>query len=92
MSRYLMNPAEDEIIFGDELREGMVVFPENGGYWDDPHPYEFYRVTRLRILGKNDYRVTQFIGVHPDGYARVHEVSISHAWLVKKSSFPQEEE
>ena len=90
---YRMNPAEDRIIFGDELEEGMWVLAEHpdhrirsGGEDEQIRAQRFRRVTRLRNTPGN----TVFIGEWADGYQEVHTCRIVTAWLVRKDS-PGEE-
>lgn len=97
VASYLMNPAEDTLLFGDELREGMWVL------LDDEHlragveaPEEvqiraqrFCRVARLRIHGET----LSFVGEWVDGYQKSRgPVALSYAWIVKKDSIPAEED
>jgi hypothetical protein len=86
---YRMNPAEDEILFGNEIAEGMWVLLE---YWPLRSPcgrgeegelrrQRFRRVMRLtRSNG-----TVRFIGEWVDGYQEVHSYAESWGWLVKKS-------
>jgi len=87
---YLMNPAEDVILFGDELTNGMWVLadgcdarPPYGGTKDEQlHSQRFRRVTRLRREGE----LVTFVGEWLDGYQAVHQAGISSGWIVKKDS------
>lgn len=94
---YRMNPAEDRIIFGDDLEEGMWVLAES------PHqrtPYvknedededgrlraqRFRQVTRLRITLRMGATQTVFVGEWVDGYQAVHVFDVQAAWLVKNT-------
>lgn len=94
VSVYRMNPAEDEIRFGDELMDDMWVLPEDP---DDRLPYgdseeekiraqRFRRVTRLRRMpgfAPLPDRVF-FIGEWVDGYQQVHELTVTHGLIVKR--------
>jgi hypothetical protein len=89
---YLMNPAEDLIVFGDELADEMWVLaddccsrPPYGGTEDERlHSQRFRRVTKLRREGD----LVTFIGEWLDGYQAIHQASTSSGWIVKKDSLP----
>ena len=90
---YKMNPAEDTILYGDEIAEGMWVLrdseilrPGSEAAEDDQlRAQRFCKVTRLRSHGD---KIT-FIGEWIDGYQRSQgPCHVSHAWIVKKSSLP----
>lgn len=97
VAAYLMNPAEDEIRFGDEIAEGMLVLRENRalrpgrGASEDVQlrGQRFCRVTRLRRVpaaGGSPEQIV-FVGVWVDGYQEVcGPVAVSRAWLVKKAA------
>ncbi|HEY2575322.1 MAG TPA: hypothetical protein VGI74_03335 [Streptosporangiaceae bacterium] len=90
VTTYLMNPAEDVIVFGDELADEMWVLaddccsrPPYGGTEDERlHSQRFRRVTRLRREGD----LVTFIGEWLDGYQAMHQASTSSGWIVKKDS------
>lgn len=91
---YRMNPAEDVIITGDQLEEGMWVIaadasmrrPYGGSEDDKIRAQRFRRVTRLRRHTMEGQPVVSFVGEWIDGYAEMHpKLNESHAWLVKKA-------
>jgi hypothetical protein len=93
---YRMNPAEDTLVYGDELAEGMWVLPESplarlphGGDEDSRlRAQRFRRVTRLRRRPYQDSmvsEVTVFVGEWVDGYRQEHLYGIGQAWIVKKA-------
>jgi hypothetical protein len=97
VARYLMNPAEDVILFGDELAEGMQVLPEDASMRhssdDSLRAQRFMKVTRLRRLPGNGTMPDRigFIGEWVDGYQEATSgsgIAISYAWIVKKDSIP----
>lgn len=100
VATYLMNPAEDMIVFGEDLAEGMWVLPESHLVRQRPRQPEevqlraqrFRRVTRLR-KESNAYfqggRATIFVGEWVDGYQEVHKYTVDTAWLVKKATSPE---
>lgn len=96
MSHYRMNPAEDRIIDGTELAEGMLVLCEN---WTSrqPHDYDgedlgrqdqFRKVTKLRHKGE----LIVFLGEWDDGYQETHTYHRDYTWLAKKEFFFPENE
>jgi hypothetical protein len=95
VTTYLMNPAEDVIVFGDELADGMWVLaddccsrPPYGGTEDERlHSQRFRRVTRLRREGD----LVTFIGEWLDGYQAMHQASTSSGWIAKKDSLAADE-
>jgi hypothetical protein len=90
VAAYVMNPAEDVILFGDELANGMWVLaddcgarPPYGVSEDERlHSQRFRRVTRLRREGE----LVTFVGEWLDGYQAVHQAGTSSGWIVKKDS------
>lgn len=91
---YRMNPAEDTILFGDELRDGMWVLADTPamrrpyGYDDDSRlrSQRFRCVTRLRREPGSDGgpERTVFVAEWVDGYQEVHSYAVTYGWLVKK--------
>lgn len=103
VTRYLMNPAEDVILFGDELADGMWVLPESPharASTEAPEDVQlrgqrFCRVTRLRIVHSGIYAGgtgTVFVGEWIDGYQEVCSATTQGAWIVKKDSLPSSTE
>lgn len=97
VASYLMNPAEDVVIFGDKLAEDMWVLPENGllrslstGTEEEQlRRQRFRKVTHLRRDPIRDGGViVTFIGEWVDGYQEVCRYNESHGWIVKKDSLP----
>lgn len=97
---YRMNPAEDDILFGDELREGMWVLTESarsrqpGGADGDSRirAQRFRRVTRLRRESGacGNPGKTIFVGEWVDGYKEVHSYAVTYGWIVKRD-VPEED-
>lgn len=96
MSVYQMNPAEDTVLFGDDLQEDMWVLsdsPEIRQPRGDNEDIQlrrqrFRRVTRLRIrpaVGDSPAAVV-FVGEWVDGYQEVHSYGVMNGWIVKKDS------
>ncbi len=89
---YRMDPAEDVILLGDELREGMWVLIEDTAVRAGSEAPEdvqlraqrFCQVTRLRRHGG----IVTFIGEWVDGYQQTRSVHVGHAWIVKRNSLP----
>jgi hypothetical protein len=100
---YRMNPAEDVILFRDDIREGMLVLIEDramrrsysGGEEEQLRKQRFRKVTRLRREplapepGFAGGTLLTFIGEWVDGYQEIHRYNVSHGWLVKKDSIPE---
>ena len=95
---YKMNPAEDDLLFGTQLREDMWVLPErpeirrlHGKSEDDKiRRQRFRQVTQLQHVGDQ----VVFIGKWVDGYAEIHRYHATfYGWLVKReNSAPAEAE
>lgn len=87
---YRMNPAEDRLIYGDELAEGMWVLPEDPqarcteSATEDEHlrMNRFCRVTRMRAA--NNGQTIVFIGEWIDGYQKRYSTHRNSAWIVKR--------
>jgi hypothetical protein len=91
IAAYEMNPAEDTLKYGDELREGMWVLPEDRHMRPGVEASEdaqlrgqrFCKVTRLRDVGDG----ITFIGEWIDGYQSTFgrpKIHKNYAWIVKK--------
>ena len=97
VASYLMNPAEDTILFGDDLHEGMWVLRDDEFLRAGVEASEevqiraqrFCRITRLQFHGQH----LSFIGEWVDGYQKSEgPIAITYAWIVKKDSIPAEED
>jgi hypothetical protein len=98
VAQYKMNPAEDVILFGDEITDGMWVLPEfapmrHRGTDDEDaaiRAQRFRRVTRLRRFPASGSLPPQirFVAEWVDGYAEVYSGSIENGWIVKRESMP----
>jgi len=95
---YRMNPAEDTLVYGDELEEGMWVLASDPGARlpagddeDGRHRRQrFRRVNRLRRERSGfGNEVTTFTGTWVDGYQERHMHDIRAAWIVKKAPAPE---
>ena len=93
ITAYKMNPAEDTILFGTELEEGMWVLcefaPMRGPHGDSEEEQIrrqcFRQVTGLHYSGDQ----VVFIGRWIDGYAEVHRYHATfYGWLVKRGPAP----
>ncbi len=91
--RYEMNPAEDVIMSGDDLKDGMWVLHETSYLRPGSEASEderlrgqrFCRITRLKRNGG----VITFIGEWVDGYQKTFTVHRDYNWLVKRDSVTQ---
>jgi hypothetical protein len=84
---YLMNPATDTIVFGDELAVGMQVLPENRSMrYDDGSEDSALRAQRFRTIIRIRYAPAQvtFLGEWVDGYQEIWAGAITHGWIVRK--------
>lgn len=97
---FIMNPATDDLIFGYDLKEGMVVLLESLSAREDPkrledvnvHPYTKNRIFEnarwclvTRITTmRGAYDVHSFIGLYADGTKMSRTFNRSFAWIVKK--------
>lgn len=96
---YVMNPAEDVILFGGDLAEGMIALEESptgrSAYGDGEdaalRAQRFYTVTRLTREHSGIYQDGEglrFVAEWVDGYQQVRSFWAGSAWLVKKTSIP----
>jgi hypothetical protein len=98
VATYLMNPAEDVILFGADLADGMRVMPEfpgsrarDGSEDGWLRGQRFRRVTRLqapREVGHGIPPQITFVAEWVDGYQEVYSGAVGNAWIVKKDSLP----
>lgn len=97
ITAYKMNPAEDEIRYGDELAEGMwVMYEDRRGRCSESAPEDeqirmnrFCRVTRMRTV--NDGQTIVFIGKWVDGFQKRYSANRNGAWIVKREGAPEAE-
>jgi hypothetical protein len=94
---YLTDPETEDVVWGDDLRDGMVVILSDSILMDDPDKFETTDVyTRRRLLEKarwcritrlrRDGHLVSFIGVYEDGSQFSRTYASSWAWVVKKES------
>lgn len=96
ITAYVMNPATDVVIFGDQLAEGMTVLPENnllrhGDTEDEQLRAQRFRTVRtLRTEPSANGRPAQiaFIGEWADGYQSAWKGATTWTWIVKRGSIP----
>lgn len=98
VAQYEMNPAEDAVLFGDEIADGMWVLPEfapirQRGTGEDAaiRAQRFRRVTRLRREEHSGYgggACLIFVAEWIDGYQEIHSFAVTHGWIVKRESVP----
>lgn len=99
VATYVMNPAEDVVLFGDELAEGMWVMQED---WvlraraemsedQQLRMQRFMRVTRLRFAPGPSSDLAVFVGEWVNGHQEIQRVAVTLGWIVKKSSIPGHE-
>ena len=90
-----MNPAEDVLVAGADLADGMLVRPEGSLFVGDDadiarltEPRRVTRLTRRADSGYNGGAVIEFIGEWPDGYQEVHRWAVTAYWIVRRDSIP----
>jgi hypothetical protein len=94
---YRMNPAEDTLLRGDQLAEGMWVLAESTAYRvpvgasedDRIRAQRFRQVSGLHrkppALFEGAPERIAFTGTWIDGYQRTHHASVDVEWIVKKA-------
>lgn len=102
---FQMNPSTDDLIFGDELKVGMVVLfedellrtdpsreqgPNSDGYWT-AHILEQSRWCKVEKIRAHSQNdeIVQFVALYADGTKRKRTYNKSYAWYVKKDSIPE---
>jgi hypothetical protein len=96
---YKMNSVTEDLIYGDEIAEGMkVLVGEWRARYDESEPTlhnagllthnRWCTVTKLRIID----RMVYFIGEYADGQKVRRDSNSMTTWIVKKSSVPTREE
>jgi hypothetical protein len=98
---YEMDPKFEDVIYGWDLRDGMVVLIEDALMRGDParmhEPHEgrrvrecnaWCRVEQLRATPGPQDPLVSFMGVYGDGVKRPRTYAASYAWIVKKDSLP----
>ena len=95
VASYVMDPATDVVLYGDEVAEGMWVLPDAllraGGTEDERlRANRFRRVTKLRPYpaSGNAPPGIAFVGEWVDGYQEAHRYAVIWAWIVRKDSLP----
>lgn len=95
---YEMNPYYDDLLWADELVDGMLVLHSNtGSRFDEDNPTlygagllennRWCTVNKLRT----DEGLVHFVGVYSDGLMRIRRSQATTGWLVKKNSIPKRE-
>lgn len=94
--KYRFNPEIEDMIYGDDLKNGMVVLTEPAHRWDENSQHgkvmnilennRWCVVSKVRIEKSGVY----FIGVYADEQRAVRFSSPARGWLVMKNSIPDE--
>lgn len=96
---YKLNPATDDLVYGDDLVNGMrVLIGRTTGRYDEGQP-ELHNaglpinnrwcvVSRVRVTDDTVF----FIGVYEDGHKERRSSALVDIWLVKKWTMPKQEE
>jgi hypothetical protein len=96
---YRMNPVEDTLVYGEDLKEGMWVLAESPRQRTPYHgtsvkdsmirTQRFRQVSRLRrepaSAVKGATELIHFTGTWIDGYQASHTASPGQPWIVKKA-------
>lgn len=101
-SFHRLDPATEDLIYGGELKEGMIVFVEASPfnvdlkkYFETPEEerskYDEEKVEKdhrwcLVTKLSNYGEIVKFIGVYADGTKHSRMYNRSYAWFVKKDS------
>jgi hypothetical protein len=92
---YLMDPSTDDLIRGDELKEGMVVLIEDVVVRNDPQKLgadgtstydtlRIYETARWCLVTKLHLgQIISFVGVYGDGTKMSRSYNHSFFWFVK---------
>lgn len=91
---YVMNPADEDLIRGENLRDGMVVLIEDILVRDAPDtlgekstPYAVTRVLAAsrwcKVTQLKQGSIVSFVGVYGDGTKMSRAYSDRYFWLVK---------
>lgn len=100
ITAYKMNPATDRIVFGDELRDGMLVIREDAHMRcasaasedEQIRMNHFCKVTRLRTVDRGSGPCAAFIGEWVDGYQKAFgPIHHMFAWIVRREDVPDAE-
>ena len=96
---YLNDPETEDLIFGDQLVEDMVVLIEgrlsraNPDNYQTTSPHDQHRIQETarwcRVISiRREDGVITFIGEYGDGTKLKRSYHYSFAWYVKKASMP----
>lgn len=96
---YLNDPDTEDLIFGDQLVEGMIVLVEGAFVRADPDRYQTdypsvqHRIQETarwcRVVNiRRDQDIVTFIAEYGDGTKSKRSYNASIAWYVKKASMP----
>jgi hypothetical protein len=90
---YRYDPETEDLIYGEELKDGMVVLCDVVWRSNENDPWEDRAllvknrrctVTKKRHQGSSLY----FIGLYDDGTKAVRQSGPTNGWIVKKDSLP----
>ena len=82
---YRMNPAEDTLLRGDQLAEGMWVLAELTGVRQPRGTSEDDLLRRQRFRRVSNLQAGAFTGTWVDGYQETHLAPPDRLWIVKKA-------
>ncbi len=96
---YLNDPETEDLIFGDQLVEGMVVLIEgtlsraNPDHYQTTNPYDQHRIQETArwcrvITLRRERDIITFIGEYGDGTKLKRSYNYCFTWYVKKASMP----
>lgn len=95
---YRMNPETDDLIFGKDLKNGMLVLTSDPMFRPDlnhsvltaEEKYAGRKWSRWAIIEKLEIKgvYVRFIGVFPDGTKELFDRGAYAGWFVKKDSIP----
>lgn len=97
---YLLDPDTEDLIFGDQLTEGMVVLLEDSLLRHDADDIQSQApITRAKTLEtarwcrvdavRRNGHIVAFIGEYADGSKLRRSYANHYAWFVKKNSIPR---
>lgn len=91
---YRLNPETDDLIFGDKLKNGMVVLIDSD-YRGGENMTDSYDLQKLLVenrwcevsqLRTEENKIIYFIGLYVDGQKVIRSSESFYGWIVKKNT------
>lgn len=89
---YQYDPETEDLIYGDQLREGMVVLADVHGRADENDPWKtrelLVKNRWCEVTNKRSDDCVYFLGLYDNSVKALRTSARSQSWIIKKDSIP----